>query len=356
MSLDHGAERNGPVNYSGFVDLALDLDGIARLVTQPPGLSGTAAAVAKGHPTPSVALVSNSPTKVKRRKQKTKQPASKVHGAADREFPGSKTSAIGSATAPVVVRHSQQDGISLLERVQGAQELAAQRADDLGTHPEVVVEVIDHCDEAKALDIKRGEVTLRGLPQSSDADRIRVELPGLHVTGGALCVSNLQIVASQENRVEAGLLQCCSCALTSQHGCGVLCLQRARVFLRDCEVSKCMRSGIGVNGKNTEIHLQDCVVSKNNFSGLGVNQRPRSMTLQDNRIVGNRYHGVWVNIGVEVTWLGGEISGNRLADKGGQGLLIGFDDASQPATPELGIFSHPRQRPPDSDQWSNFRS
>lgn len=225
------------------------------------------------------------------------------------------------AAPPKVARHNGTDGVGLVERVRAA--LASARIAAHGFPPAVLVELTCHCEEAEPLEISSGEVTLRGSVEG--AGKARLALPGVRVTsGGALCLSNLELYCSEENRVQGGLLRCSDCFITSRNGCGVLCLQRARVFLRDCEVTRCMRSGIGVNGKNTEIDLQGCVVSQNNFSGIGVNHQARSITLKGNRIIDNGYHGIWLNAGVVAQWLGGEISGNRLSDKDGPGSLRGF--------------------------------
>jgi len=229
---------------------------------------------------------------------------------------------------PEIVRHSGAEGVSLAEQVRTALATSAARAAADGGKadivPKVFVELTGHCDETSALEVSSGEVTLCGSVGDAGA-KARLALPGIRVTsGGALYLRNLDICALEDNRVQAGLLQCSECLITSRGGCGVLCLQRARVFLRDCEVTRCMRSGIGVNGKNTEIDLQGCLVSHNNFSGIGVNHQARSITLRGNRILANGYHGVWLNVGVVVQWLGGEISGNRLSDKDGLGTLQGF--------------------------------
>lgn len=212
-----------------------------------------------------------------------------------------------------VVTHSGDDGTTLAEQIRGLAAAGATR---------IVIDVTGNCVEPDPLEIDGGEVLLRG---SREGAKARLTIAGLRVTGGSLCLQNLDLCATEENRVQAGQLQCSGCLITSRNGCGVLCLQRAKVFLRDCEVSNCMRSGIGVNGKNTEIELHRCAVSKNNFSGIGVNHQARSITLSGNRIVDNCYHGVWLNTGVVAKWLGGEISGNRLSAKDGPGVLQGWD-------------------------------
>lgn len=141
----------------------------------------------------------------------------------------------------------------------------------------------------------------------------------MHLSGLALC-------ATEENRVQAAELHCSDCFITARNGCGVLCLQRARVFLIECEVSHCLRSGIGVNGKHAEVELSWCIVRQNNYSGVGVNHQARSIKLRSNRIQENGYHGVWLNAGVTAQWLGGELEDNKLSAKGGPGVLRGFNN------------------------------
>jgi len=85
-----------------------------------------------------------------------------------------------------------------------------------------------------------------------------------------------------------------------------------------------MRSGIGVNGRNVELHVTRCVVSHNNYSGIGVNHQAKAIALKENSIINNGYHGVWLNDGVVARWFGGEIVGNRLTDKEGRGTLLGY--------------------------------
>lgn len=189
----------------------------------------------------------------------------------------------------------------------------------------LVVDITCNCVETSLIEIERGEVLLRG---SGSGAKVGLTLAGLRVTGGSLWIQDLAIYATEENQVRAGQLHCSNCQITSRNGCGILCLQKAEVSLTDCEVVHCMRSGIGVNGKNTQIELHRCIISKNNFSGVGVNHQARSITLSDNRIIDNGYHGVWLNSGVVAKWLGGEISGNKLSAKDGPGILQGWDNSA----------------------------
>lgn len=211
------------------------------------------------------------------------------------------------------VFHSE--GGSLHHCVQGA--LA------LGT--EASIELATDCHELDfPLEVKNACLTLTG--SDKHRGRVQLNLRGVRVmNGGTLHLKNLELVASEENRVQDGLLTCTNCIITSRHGCGILCLQKARVRLSNCEISGCLRSGVGVNGKNTEIDIQGCTVCRNNFSGIGVNHQARSVVLRENKICDNGYHGIWLNVGVVANWHGGEMTGNRLSSKDGGGVLRGFD-------------------------------
>lgn len=217
------------------------------------------------------------------------------------------------------VDHSAADGVTLAERVGAA----------LGGRGEarrcVIVRLRGHCSESEPLDVSRGDVVLRGAPDACGA-RAQLSIPGLRVTGGSLALQDVALCAAEENQVKNGRLACRNCFITSRNGCGILCLQKARVFLTGCEIAHCMRSGIGVNGKHTEVELSGCVLKQNNFSGIGVNHQARSISLRQNLITDNGYHGIWLNVGVTVQWMGGEMTGNRLSDKGGPGLLHGYPD------------------------------
>jgi hypothetical protein len=186
----------------------------------------------------------------------------------------------------------------------------------------LTVHVTGNCAELEPLELEAGDVELCG----SCSETFCLTLPGLRITGGALSIRNLAICATEENRVRAGQLKCTDCSISARNGCGVLCLQKAKVFLTGCEVKNCLRSGIGVNGKHTEIELKGCTISQNNFSGIGVNHQAKSISLAENRISENGYHGIWLNVGVAVKWLSGTMCSNRLVDKGGPGILQGWDD------------------------------
>lgn len=217
--------------------------------------------------------------------------------------------------AAAEVEHPAADGATLAERVSAA----------LGSGQRCVVRLQGDCNEVEPLDISGGDVVLRGgMPGGSGDGRARLRIPSLRVTGGSLALQDVALCTAEEIQVKAGQLTCRNCFITSRSGCGVLCLQKAKVFLAGCEIAHCMRSGIGVNGKHTEIELSGCVLKQNNFSGIGVNHQARSIALRQNVIADNGYHGVWLNVGVTVQWMGGEMKGNRLSDKGGPGLLNGY--------------------------------
>lgn len=274
------------------VGLSVDADGIARLV--PPDSKVGSASASR---VPRVAPAQTS---------KKDATAAQVDA-----VPSSSRTAPSNCSG---VTHGSDDGITLSEQIRSLAASGLTR---------IVIDITSDCVEPDPLEISSGEVLLRGAREGS---KVRITIAGFRVTGGSLCLQNLDIFATEENRVQAGQLQCSDCLITSRNGCGVLCLQKAKVFLTDCEVCNCMRSGIGVNGKHTEIELHRCSVSKNNFSGIGVNHQARSITLAGNRIVDNCYHGVWLNTGVVAKWLGGEISGNRLSGKDGPGVLQGWQD------------------------------
>lgn len=219
------------------------------------------------------------------------------------------------STSGGTVVHGCSDGVSLADRINAAVQSCAT----------VIVDVVEDCVESELVELSHGEVYLRGVPRHDRSSKVRLTLPGFKVTGGILHLTNLHLCATQENTVQMGQLRCVGCYITSRGGCGVLCLQRAKVHLENCEVVRCLRSGMGVNGKGTEIEIRGCDITQNNFSGVGVNHQARSLTLSENRIRDNGYHGVWLNTGVVARWLGGELSGNKLTDKDGDGLLIGFD-------------------------------
>jgi len=211
--------------------------------------------------------------------------------------------------------------VSLAERIR----TALSTRDSSSPATALVVELTgQNVVEAESLDIGSGQVTIQG--GTSGSGKVRLTLPGVRVTGGSLMLINLHLCATEENRVQAGRLQCNDCYITSRKGCGILCLQKAKLSLTDCEVANCVRSGIGVNGKHTDIELTRCSLTLNNFSGLGVNHQARCMVLRDCRITENGYHGVWLNAGVVARWQGGLLSGNKLADKAGPGTLIGFSE------------------------------
>jgi len=282
------------------VELSVDADGIARLLA-PDGRPASPQPVRR---VPADASVSPRP------QLRMRSPARGSESAALSPPPRTRLASPSRA-----ISYNGTDGISLAEHIRLAAASGAAR---------VVIDVIGDCVEPDPIEVEAGEVLLRG---PSEGAKVRLTVTGLRVTGGSLCLQNLAICATEENRVQSGQLQCSDCIITSRSGCGVLCLQKARVFLTNCEVSNCMRSGIGVNGKNTEIELHRCAVSKNNFSGIGVNHQARSIILSDTRIVDNGYHGLWLNKGVMVRWLGGEISGNRLSAKDGPGILQGWDNS-----------------------------
>jgi len=300
------------------VELSVDEDGIARLVC----LDGSLASLTPVRRNVSLA----SSPKAARRQVATPKPARVVSSTArQRKMTPSRVAAPSaprppSFTSPPLssssstITYNGTDNGTLVEQIRAAVASGASR---------LVVDVTCNCVEANSIEVEGGEVVLRG---SSDGAKVGLTLAGLRVTGGSLWVQNLAICATEENQVRAGQLQCSNCQITSRNGCGILCLQKAKVFLTDCEVVNCMRSGIGVNGKNTEIELHRCAVLKNNYSGIGVNHQARSITLSDNRIVDNGYNGVWLNSGVVAKWLGGEISGNKLSAKDGPGILQGWDD------------------------------
>jgi len=201
--------------------------------------------------------------------------------------------------------------------------LAARMSSLIQRSQTIVVHVMGDCSESMPLEITQGEVQLHGASVDSKSGKPRLVLPAVKVKKGSLRLDNLELYSS-EIQVEAGSLDCTNCKITSTVGCGVLCLQRARVLLSDCEISRCMRSGIGVNGRNVELHVTRCVVSHNNYSGIGVNHQAKAIALKENSIINNGYHGVWLNDGVVARWFGGEIVGNRLTDKEGRGTLLGY--------------------------------
>lgn len=296
-----------PVHEEVGVAINLDPDGIARLV--PPGGS-------------TLTVDASAPSQPKRRHRCWSSPASPPQDDAIESAPAIRSACSSSCRhgSGKLITHSSTDGITLKERVRAA----------LETSESLVVDIASDAVETEPLEISRGEVLLRGpvadiSAPDSEAVKVRLQLPGLRVTGGCLCVQRLAVYATEDNRVQAGQLRCTDCFITSRSGCGILCLQKARVFLTDCKVAHCMRSGVGVNGKNTEIELTGCTISQNNFSGIGVNHQARSIILRDNRIVDNCYHGVWLNTGVVVHWLDGEIAGNKLTCKDGPGELRGYD-------------------------------
>eukprot|EP00927_Polykrikos_kofoidii_P001806 TRINITY_DN10702_c1_g1_i1.p1 TRINITY_DN10702_c1_g1~~TRINITY_DN10702_c1_g1_i1.p1 ORF type:complete len:411 (+),score=49.41 TRINITY_DN10702_c1_g1_i1:131-1234(+) len=217
-------------------------------------------------------------------------------------------------------RHDGADGESLVTLLRKT--LAGAKA--AGTAAVACVEVTGRCFDDQPLEIVHGEdVELRGVG-GEGPEKAALILPGLRIDGGCLRVSNLVICATEENRVNRGHLHCSKCFITSRRGCGICCLQRAKVSLVDCNVSHSLRSGVGVNGKNAEIELRNCNVCQNNFSGLGVNHHARSIVLNGTRFNNNGYHGVWLNTGVSARWLGGEMSGNKRKAKDGPGTLHGY--------------------------------
>lgn len=272
-------EAHAPT-FVNEIDVAVDADGIARLVP----LVGTA-----------------------------------DHAALPSYPDGSASALLGRELTAAEVEHSAADGVTLAQRVGAA----------LGSGEKcVIVRLRGHCSESEPLDISRGDVILQG---DADSGRVQLNIPSLRVTGGSLVLQDVALYAAEENQVKTGQLACKNCFITSRNGCGILCLQKAKVFLTGCEIAHCMRSGIGVNGKHTEIELSGCVLKQNNFSGIGVNHQARSISLRQNLIADNGYHGVWLNVGVTVQWMGGEMTGNRLSDKGGPGLLHGYPDERRDA-------------------------
>lgn len=223
--------------------------------------------------------------------------------------------------------HDGQDGVPLVERIR--RQLSELSAESLP----LVIELSESLTEDEALEISSGEVTIRGKQSSPGSKKVRLTLPGVRVRGGSLQLCHLQICALEENCVQGGRLQCEDCSITSRRGCGVLCLQKAKVSLTDCEVVHCMRSGIGVNGKQTEIEMTRCSVKQNNFSGMGVNHQARCILLRDCELTQNSYHGIWLNAGVVARWQGGSLSGNKLLDKDGAGKLIGYSSPHADVAP-----------------------
>lgn len=236
------------------------------------------------------------------------------------------------ATSSTAIVHTGKDGVTLAARIRAA--LADAKSGGKGhAATTVLIDLTGPCTEAEMLEITHGEVVLRGRTPDADGgvvttgDKVRLALLGVRIKGGSLCLEKIELCASEENTVQAGSLRCTDCLITSRNGCGVLCLQKAKVFLKNCEVSHCMRSGVGVNGKNSEIDLHECAIVQNNFSGIGVNHQARSITLRGNRITGNGYHGIWLNAGVTAQWIGGQLSGNKLSDKDGPGVLHDYKDS-----------------------------
>eukprot|EP00747_Dinoflagellata_sp_TGD_P210257 gnl/TRDRNA2_/TRDRNA2_83550_c0_seq4.p1 gnl/TRDRNA2_/TRDRNA2_83550_c0~~gnl/TRDRNA2_/TRDRNA2_83550_c0_seq4.p1 ORF type:complete len:381 (-),score=60.37 gnl/TRDRNA2_/TRDRNA2_83550_c0_seq4:132-1274(-) len=227
-----------------------------------------------------------------------------------------KSPLTASAQSRVVISHGPGDAIdevTLHERIRKA----------LTSCTSVEVHLTGHCTESQPIEVSEGEVVMRGPPGC--ADKIRLNTPGLRVSrGGSLIVRGVAICATEENRVQGGRLECADCLITARNGCGVLCLQKAHVQLTGCEICGCSRSGVGVNGKHTQIEITDCVLKQNNYSGLGVNHQARLINLKSTRIVDNKYHGVWLNAGVVAQWQGGELHGNLQGNKAGPGLLQGF--------------------------------
>lgn len=211
-----------------------------------------------------------------------------------------------------VILHSSADGISLVERVNS----------ELSQRPEVTIKLTDHCVESELLVIRKGRVVLQGDP-GKDTKKL-LKIPGVHVLGGALDMSGIVLRATRDNKVEQGSLHCDDCVITSSNGCGIECFRKAELRLRDCEITRCSRSGVGVNGKHAQIEMSRCRILLNSYSGLGVNHQACTIMLRDNCISSNGYHGIWLNAGVVAQWHGGEVSGNKLADVAGPGQLRGF--------------------------------
>lgn len=256
-------------------------------------------------------------------------------GSGDSTFAAGSASNVGPGrAAAITVRHDEADGVALVERVlkalqeaKSVSESSHTRSQKKGPRAPGVAAVIDipgDCAEAEPLLVGPGDaVTLRS--SREDAHKVRIAIPCVKVSGGgSLTLVGIELCATEENSVKAGELRCTGCKITSRNGCGILVLHAAKLFLSSCEVVGCMRSGIGVNGKNAEIDLESCLISQNNFSGIGVNHQARSITLRGNQIIGNSYHGIWLNNGVVANWLGGDLSGNRMKDKDGPGTLLGY--------------------------------
>eukprot|EP00929_Paragymnodinium_shiwhaense_P040527 TRINITY_DN21150_c0_g1_i1.p1 TRINITY_DN21150_c0_g1~~TRINITY_DN21150_c0_g1_i1.p1 ORF type:complete len:463 (-),score=71.06 TRINITY_DN21150_c0_g1_i1:392-1747(-) len=256
-----------------------------------------------------------------------------------------------------VITHPAPDGMSLSRRIQAAVGTQESSSDTLPVNSvnttngkngqaagarRIVVELLEDCTETEAVDITSGDVLIRPSPAGNGSDsqeveasadavaaggsRVQIRLPAFRVSGGgSLSLQNIAVCATEENRVQAGRLSCDGCFVTSRGGCGVLCLQQAKASLvRSC-VTRCLRSGIGVNGKGTEISLRGCVVSENGFSGLGVNHAARTIALHDNKFLDNRWAGIWLNRNVVAHWHGGEMAGNKAGSKDGLGTLVGFE-------------------------------
>jgi len=238
--------------------------------------------------------------------------------------PGADLPQTGPELPPETLRHGSTDELGLGARLQQALEKARQASEQEGSaaKPAVVVDLVDNCAELTSLEITSGEVVLRGALCAEGASRTKLMLAGLRVTGGAsLSLSHLELLVAEDIRVEAARLSCEDCSLRSQGGCGVLCLQRAQLTLRDCQVHRSLRSGIGVNGKNAELDIQRCRIVGNGFSGVGVNQKCRSITLSGNTISGNAVNAIWLNCGVVAHCHGCDLSSNKLGPKGGPGVL-----------------------------------
>ncbi|CAK0796142.1 unnamed protein product [Prorocentrum cordatum] len=186
------------------------------------------------------------------------------------------------------------------------------------------MEITGEWSQDEPLEITTGHRVVLYGSSSEDLGRACITLPGVRVIGGSLMLVDLELTATEENRVQGGCLQCVRCSITSRNGCGVLCLQKSNVSLQGCEIMRCMRSGIGINGKNVELDVKQCLVSRNVFSGIGVNHQARSIALRDNCITQNGLHGIWLNVGVTAHWHGGDLSGNRLTDQAGAGQLVGY--------------------------------
>lgn len=336
LTLPSYAEASAPMRPKNFhctpsvvqeqagLAITLGSDGIARLV--PPGLAtspletcGLHKPHSAQHSQRSISVEGLGKQAARFRQSRPTRPQRDVTAESLSMGTSSDSSSCGPAGGSLIT-HTGADNVTLKERVHAA----------LSSGESVVIDVTADCVETEPLEISHGEVLLRGPAIEggschNGAAQVRLQLPGVRVTGGSLCVHRLAMYATEENRVQAGQLRCTDCFITSRNGCGVLCLHRARVFLTGCKVAHCMRSGIGVNGKNTEIELNRCTIAQNNFSGIGINHQARSIILRENRIVDNGYHGIWLNTGVVAQWLGGEISGNKMTSKDGQGKLHGYD-------------------------------